>query len=145
MTPRIKRKLLYLGFMLLTLVVPYLMMVSNPYIEASRSVCPFKLLTGIPCPGCGITKSIISCYQGDLIKSLSYHIFGPLVILFCMASLLTLTAEIFTQRDYFNKVVYNAKLGYALAFVLITYHATRLIVFFAHNNIGEILKGSIWG
>ena len=144
MTARIKRKLLYLGFVLLTLVVPYAMMISDPHIETSRSLCPFKLLTGIPCPSCGITKSIIACYQGDLVKSLTYHIFGPIVIAFCLMAFVVLSVEIFSKKEYFNKIIYNSKLAYILGFVLISYHIIRMVSFFAHNDWMAIMKASIW-
>ena len=140
-----KRKWQAILIAMLTIIVPYLIMLSDPHIESSQSLCPFKLLTGLPCPGCGITKSIIFLYQGDIMKSLTYHIFGSLVILFCVVSVLVLSLELITRREYLNKLFYNSKVAYALGFVLASYHITRLVIFISHNSVADILKQSIWG
>lgn len=39
------------------------------HLETDQSLCPFKMLTGFPCPGCGITKSLVYLYEGDLQKA----------------------------------------------------------------------------
>ena len=140
-----KRKCQGILIAMLTIIVPYLIMLSDSHIETSQSLCPFKLLTGLPCPGCGITKSIIFLYKGDIMKSLTYHIFGPLVILFCVVSVFVLTLEIITRKEYLNKLFYNSKVAYTLGFILATYHITRLVIFISHNSAAGILKQSIWG
>ncbi len=139
-----KRKIYGILIAMLTIIIPYLIMLSDQHVESSQSLCPFKLLTGLPCPGCGITKSIIFLYKGELTKSLSYHIFGPFVILFCIVSIIVLTMEIITHKEYFNKLFYSSKVAYTLAFILGSYHLTRLIFFIAHTSIADIMKGSIW-
>jgi len=139
-----RRKLYGIIAALLTLTVPLAIMLWDPHIESSHSLCPFKLLTGLPCPGCGITKSIIFLYKGDIVRSLSYHIFGPLVILFCVVSLFVLTAEIITRKEYLYKLFYSTKLAYTLGFVLASYHITRLVIFISHNSVSDILRESIW-
>lgn len=126
-----------------TLAIPLLMMHNNQ-IEQDQSLCPFKMLTGFPCPGCGITKSIIFLYKGNLVKSFGYHLFGPFVVLFCLATIIVLSIELITQRQYFRYFVYNKSIAYFLAFTLFSYHFVRLIYFVSHNNISSILAQSIW-
>jgi len=144
MIPRTNKKLFGIAAAALTLLVPYLIMLSDAHVERSQSVCPFKLLTGLPCPGCGITKSIISLYKGDVMNSLSYHIFGPFVILFCLVSLAVLITELITKKEYFNNLFYSSRLAYTLGFILASYHITRLTMLFAHSSMTDILKESIW-
>ncbi len=43
--------------------------------------CPFLSLTGLPCPGCGLTRSCGCLLRGDLAQSFSWHAFGPLIFL----------------------------------------------------------------
>ncbi|HKI90341.1 MAG TPA: DUF2752 domain-containing protein [Draconibacterium sp.] len=128
----------------LTLVIPYMIMITNPHVEASQSLCPFKMLTGLPCPGCGVTKSMICFYEGDFLKSLHYHLFGPLVIFFCVAVIIILIVEIFTGQRYFRKIFYSQKIAYAAAIFLAAYHLTRLIWFIHTHNFSQILAESIW-
>ncbi len=49
------------------------------------STCIFKNATGLPCAGCGLTRSWISLADGDLNSSLYYHRFGWLVMLYVIA------------------------------------------------------------
>ena len=44
--------------------------------------CPFRQITGIPCPTCFLTRSTCLALQGDLEDSFRMHIFGPFVALF---------------------------------------------------------------
>ena len=52
------------------------------------SVCWFQSLTGLPCPGCGLTRSISSILHLRLTQALDYHPFGFfLVALFAMMAM----------------------------------------------------------
>ena len=42
--------------------------------------CPVRQLTGIPCPTCYLTRSVVSTLQGDLAQALHWHAFGPLLV-----------------------------------------------------------------
>jgi hypothetical protein len=102
------------------------------------------MASGMPCPGCGITKSIFFFYTGNFYKSLHYHLFGIPFILFCVASIITLSLEIFTGKSYFRKYLFNIQLGYSLGLLLSIYHLIRLVQFISTHSIDEILKESIW-
>jgi hypothetical protein len=115
------------------------------HLESEQSLCPFKLLTGFPCPGCGITKALVFLYEGDIIKSLQYHLFALPVVLFCVGIILLLSLELITNKAYFNSILYSQKLAYGLAITLAGYHIVRLVVFVATTSCHEILRQSIWG
>jgi hypothetical protein len=102
------------------------------------------MLTGFPCPGCGITKSLVSFYNGDIIKSFSYHILGPFVILFSAVTIIVLCTELITKREYFNYWLYNKKLAFFLAAFLFIYHLIRLVYFIRDNSWDSIMQQSIW-
>ncbi len=131
---------------ILTLMVPFFLMFFNEgnSLEKAQSLCPLKMLSGFPCPSCGITKSMVYFYNGDLQKSLYYHLFGPLVIGFCIATIIILTTELITKKEYFNKLLFNKKLSFGLAIFLAIYHLIRIVFFVQNNSIDGILRQSIW-
>ena len=38
--------------------------------------CPFLATTGVPCPGCGLSRGVMALGQGDWRTSLTYHAFA---------------------------------------------------------------------
>lgn len=59
-------------------------------IEQGPVICPFRLLTGLPCPGCGLTRSWVYAWHGDVGASWAAHPFGPplLVLVLVLAVVL---------------------------------------------------------
>lgn len=48
-----------------------------PWIEVSvPGSCSYRLLLGIPCPGCGLTRCFVSLAHGDLLKAWQYNAVG---------------------------------------------------------------------
>ena len=45
------------------------------------SVCLFYHVTGLPCPGCGLTRSFVSLGHGHLRDALHWHPLGPIIFL----------------------------------------------------------------
>jgi cellulose synthase/poly-beta-1,6-N-acetylglucosamine synthase-like glycosyltransferase len=141
-----QRKILGIIGALITLVIPFFLMLHNEnnHLETDPSLCPFKMVTGFPCLGCGITKSLVYFYQGDLYKSFYYHVLGPFLVLFCVVTIFVLSAELITKKEYFNGILYNKKLAYVLASFLICYQILRMTYFVENNTRDSILKESIW-
>ncbi len=50
------------------------------HIEDGPVLCPFRRLTGLPCPGCGLTRSWVYLMHGDVHASLWSNPFGPVAI-----------------------------------------------------------------
>lgn len=127
-------------------MIPFLLSLknTNSHLDTDQSLCPLKMLTGFPCPSCGITKSMVYFYQGNFSKSIHFHLLGPFAILFCLFMIILLTIELKNKKDYFQKYFYNKKVAYFLATFLILYHSFRLINFVHNHSTDEILKESIW-
>jgi len=51
-------------------------------------LCTFNNLTGLPCPGCGLVRSITALVHGDVAGSLAYHRLGWLVLAYVIMQLL---------------------------------------------------------
>lgn len=54
--------------------------------------CPVLAATGVPCPGCGLTRATMQLVHGDILASLKTHAFAPvfLAALFIMVMVLIL-------------------------------------------------------
>lgn len=56
------------------------------------SLCLFRALSGLPCPGCGILRSLVCCGHGRWAEAAAYHPLGPgvfaLLAMWTMARLL---------------------------------------------------------
>lgn len=51
--------------------------------------CPLFRLTGIPCPGCGLSRATVLLLKGDLAGSLRFHAFAPLFLIAIVALILS--------------------------------------------------------
>lgn len=47
-------------------------------------LCPFRLLTSIPCPFCGATRSVLALFRGDLSLALSLNALAVLATATCL-------------------------------------------------------------
>lgn len=54
----------------------------QPYVERGPTLCLFHVLTGKPCPTCGMTRATCALAHGEWAKAIRYH---PLVVPFWMA------------------------------------------------------------
>ena len=146
MTTAHKKKIYGIIGAFITLMIPFLLIIfdQNKHLDGAQSLCPFKMLTGFPCPGCGITKSLVCVYEGNIYKSVIYHVLGPFVIVFAIVAILVLSAELITKKEYFKRYFYNKKLGICLAVFLGCYHFIRVVFFIKNHSMSEILKESIW-
>ena len=60
------------------------------------SLCLFYHLTGLPCPGCGLTRSFVCLGHGRFFESLHWHPLGPAI--FLLFTLLWLRCGLFYWR-----------------------------------------------
>jgi hypothetical protein len=63
----------------------------NPVKAGFFPVCPLFQLTGLHCPGCGLTRGFHALFHGDFIGAIDYNILIPLYVLFFGYLTLSLT------------------------------------------------------
>jgi hypothetical protein len=51
------------------------------HVEDGPVVCPFRLLTGLYCPFCGMTRSFVYTLHGHVGDAFAAHLFGPALVL----------------------------------------------------------------
>lgn len=131
---------------LTVLIIPFFLGFQNHNhsLDNKQSLCPLKMVSGFPCPSCGITKSIVYFYEGNMLKSIEYHVLGPLVVIFAIGLIMLFLVEIKTKQVYFRTWFLNKRFAYSLGAFLIVYHAIRIVIFIRENNWDSIVKQSIW-
>lgn len=57
--------------------------------RAVPNLCVMKQTSGLPCPGCGLTRSVVAAANADWAGSLSHHRIGILVLVYLLLQSLT--------------------------------------------------------
>jgi 4-hydroxybenzoate polyprenyltransferase len=60
---------------LLALVGFTLLYILNPTTQAFMPKCPFRLLTGLSCPGCGFQRALHALLHGRIFEAASYNLY----------------------------------------------------------------------
>lgn len=80
--------------------------------------CPFKLLTGLQCPGCGCQRAVHAFLQGDIIGALRFNWF----LLYAVPYLLLLISERYFLKGEWQERVRNwAENKYVVWFYIVSY------------------------
>lgn len=87
-------------------------------------VCYFKSLTGIPCPGCGLTRAYLALFKGNLSKAFFYH---PLFIVPVIVLLYFIIPK-------FKNSKHNSIFVSAICIIFIGTYIVRMILFFPHTS-----------
>jgi len=64
-------------------------------------LCLFQFLSHLDCPGCGLTRSIISISHGQFIEALRYNALGPVVYLFLALLLIQASFRLILRKTPF--------------------------------------------
>jgi len=67
--------------------------------------CPFFRLTGIPCPGCGLSRATTLLLKGDLAGSLRFHAFAPIFLF----AIITLILSILLPKSIIQPAIARAE------------------------------------
>lgn len=126
------------------LIVSY---VYAPYKQSGPVLCPLRLFSGLPCPGCGLTRAFCSITHGHLVAAVRFHAFSPLVFLGFLVAIIVLPLEAFRRRRlrFLNRILFSPTVAQCLLVSLITYHVIRLIYQASNGQLMESVKHSILG
>jgi hypothetical protein len=56
----------------------------HPPDEPRVNLCAFKLLTGRPCPGCGMTRAFCALAHGEIWRAVKFNALSPVLFLGAM-------------------------------------------------------------
>ncbi|MDB9493953.1 DUF2752 domain-containing protein [Spirulina major CS-329] len=92
--------------------------------------CPVLKVTGVPCPGCGMTRSFVALARGDFDGAIAFHLFGPLVFTACFGIAIHLSLELYTGQKIRYPALANwlqrRQVTLLVLIALLTYHGLRL-------------------
>jgi hypothetical protein len=66
------------------------------------TLCPFALLLGYPCPGCGMGRSLWACLNGEVTTAFTYHPLGPPLL---AAALVAGSSRLMAKKSVFARNV----------------------------------------
>jgi hypothetical protein len=66
-----------------------------------KTFCIFKNLTGYPCPGCGMGRSMLCLYHGNLSKALWYNSLSIPFLICTISGLIWMIIDIFRNKETF--------------------------------------------
>ena len=91
--------------------------------------CPIRAVTGVPCPGCGLSRAISALVHGDYRTAMSLHIFAPLFLLaFALMGIVLVLPELPRKRviDMVRVVEQQTGIVVLLLIGLMVYWGLRL-------------------
>ncbi len=106
----------------------------NGQIAHLPSVCPFYNLTGLPCPGCGLTRAFVCLGHGQWQASLHWHPLGWLI--YWIFALLWLRAGAYWLHGVTLLPLSprtSSHLGWAATIVLLAFGLARIGWLTAHH------------
>jgi hypothetical protein len=104
--------------------------------------CPFFRVTGVPCPGCGLSRATTLLLKGDLAGSFRMHAFAP-ILLFAISALIL---SVLLPRSVLQPAIARAELierktGLTVLILggLILYWLARLL--FLQADFVQLIRG----
>lgn len=91
-------------------------------------LCWVQAVFGLPCPGCGTTRALLSLLHGDLAGALRWH---PLILVTVTLLPAALLFSIFAKAGAQRRAANAALL--LLLFAYLTVYAARMLVLFPHT------------
>ncbi|MCY7406715.1 MAG: DUF2752 domain-containing protein [Alkalinema sp. CAN_BIN05] len=116
--------------------------------ESVAISCLTKWLTGIPCPMCGMTRSLTVLLQGDVGRSMSFHGLGIVLFVGLISTLLIVSAELLLNRSIaFSRHDRTLKktIGFSVISLFLVHHGIRLVPMVRSGELAASISDSVIG
>jgi hypothetical protein len=95
-------------------------------------ICPFALILGLPCPGCGITRALGHATHGQFREAFENHAIWPILLAYLVFLWIYQLVEVW--RGEAPKLP-TYKISAVAIFALLGFWAVRLAWFFSHGGL----------
>lgn len=94
------------------------------------TICGFKNLTGLPCPGCGLTHSFCALARGGVGEAFEFNLLGPplyvvLILVWVRSACVLLNRESAVQA--FHRITERFNFVRAFAYAFAVYGTARIV------------------
>ena len=108
----------------------------NVSLAIEPGVCLIKRITGVPCPSCGSTRSVLSILKGNFADAIFWNPFGILIMIILLIAPLWMVYDLASQNDSLYRFYIRAEL-----FLKRTWIAIPAILLVLLNWVWNIAKG----
>ncbi|MBS1493465.1 MAG: DUF2752 domain-containing protein [Bacteroidetes bacterium] len=104
-----------------------------------------KLLTGLPCPGCGLTHSFCAISSGNFGDAFKFHFFGPFIYIAVLIFIFVLFSEIFFDKQFprLRKIFFSKSFTYVFGIILFLFFSFRIYNLVLTGEFTKLLHNSI--
>ena len=104
--------------------------------------CPFLYFFGIPCPGCGMTRALISAARLDFKAAFYYHPLFFVVIIAAVYMLLKLTGRVSVSKKAENNLLKAICILFITVYIIRVLAGSKIVsADFSHSVIYRIFNG----
>ena len=104
----------------------------NPVSAGFFPTCPFHEITGLNCPGCGMTRGFNALFHGDILGALHYNLLIPFFAF--LFSYFALSLLMVAVRGYgLSWKIFTPKIVTAFLIFALTYTVMRNLPFYPFN------------
>ena len=93
------------------------------------TLCWFKATLGMPCPGCGATRSVLSLFRGNFGDAFAWH---PLIVITLILIPYTIISSVTGRYKRVRKVEKTILLTIVVLYFAV--YIARMVLFFPHTE-----------
>lgn len=96
----------------------------NPTTAGFFPLCPLHALTGLNCPGCGLTRAFHALFRGDIFQALHFNALLP-VYFFVFVYLFATLLSIAVRRRALNFNIFRPRLVWSFFTIALVFGVVR--------------------